>query len=95
MNAKRYTVGEVCELAGVQRSFLVRCFRAHWVSPAYPAESELDEKDLARLRLIAELLGDFGANEEAVPLILHLLDQLYTLRDAPFPKRAPTRILLR
>ena len=36
--------------------------------------------DLARARLIKDLKVDFGANDEGVTIILHLLDQLYGLR---------------
>jgi chaperone modulatory protein CbpM len=68
---------EACEEAGVEKTFVVRCLRAHWVTPAFPEEAELDEVDLARLRMIATLREDFGVNEEAVPVILHLLDQMH------------------
>lgn len=36
----------------------------------------LDEEDIARARLIWELQKEFGVNDEAVPIILHLIDQL-------------------
>lgn len=80
MSGKRYTLVEACEESGMGEGFVVRCLRARWVSPACPEEGLLDEQDLARLRLIAALREDFGVNEEAVPVILHLLDQLYALR---------------
>jgi chaperone modulatory protein CbpM len=35
-----------------------------------------DEEDLARIRLIYELQMDMGVNDEAIPVILHLVDQL-------------------
>ncbi|WP_200847424.1 chaperone modulator CbpM [Microbacterium sp. 18062] len=76
MKLRRYTIVEACEEAGVEQGFVVECLRAHWVVPAYPAEAELDELDLARLRLIATLKEDLGVNDEAVPVILHLVDQL-------------------
>ncbi len=74
---RRFTLLEACEETGVDRQFVVRCLRARWVNPAFPGNSELDEADLARLRLIATLREDFGVNDEAVPLILHLVDQLH------------------
>lgn len=40
----------------------------------------LDEEDLARAKLIRELQEVFGVNDEAIPIILHLLDQLYFLK---------------
>jgi chaperone modulatory protein CbpM len=39
-----------------------------------------DEADVARVRLIAELRRDFGVNDEAIPVVLRLLDQVYSLR---------------
>ncbi|MGZ3652896.1 MAG: chaperone modulator CbpM [Bdellovibrionota bacterium] len=80
--SRRFTLLEACSEAGVQKGYVVRCLRAHWVSPAFPEESSLDESDLARLRLIATLQEDFGVNDEAVPVILHLLDQIYLLKGA-------------
>lgn len=74
---KRYTLVEACVEAGVENGFLVRCLRARWVMPAFPEDVELDERDLARLRLIATLQEDLGVNDEAVPVILHLVDQLH------------------
>lgn len=76
----RISIQEACERIGVEQSFLIHCVRAHWLSPAFPETSELDDEDIARLELIRELRDDFGANEEALPIILHLLDQIYFLR---------------
>jgi chaperone modulatory protein CbpM len=42
--------------------------------------SELDEEDLARIQLIRELQEDLGVNDDAVPIILNLIDQLHQLR---------------
>lgn len=78
--ARRYVVTEVAELLGVGQEFVVHCLRAHWVLPAAPAEVALDETDLARLRLILDLKEDFGVNDEAVPVILYLVDQLHAHR---------------
>ncbi|CAE7726255.1 unnamed protein product [Symbiodinium necroappetens] len=39
-----------------------------------------DEQDAARARLICELREDMAINDEAVPLVLRLLDQVYALR---------------
>lgn len=79
-DAKRFLISEVCEKLGVEKQFVIHCIRAHWVRPVMPETAELDEEDLARLKLIWELREDFGVNEEALPIILHLLDQVYYLR---------------
>jgi chaperone modulatory protein CbpM len=39
-----------------------------------------DEQDAARARLICEMRDDMGVNDEAMPLVLRLLDQVYALR---------------
>ena len=45
-------------------------------------EFYFDDSDVARVRLIAELRNDLGVNEDAVPVVLRLLDQVYSLRRA-------------
>lgn len=44
-------------------------------------EHYLDDCDLARVRLILELGDSFGANDESIPIILHLIDQIHFLRE--------------
>jgi chaperone modulatory protein CbpM len=54
-----------------------------WIIPRQPEIrniSELDEEDLARIQLIRELQEDLGVNDDAVPIILNLIDQLHQLR---------------
>ena len=53
-----------------------------WVLPEREGEEfAFEEIDVARLRLIAELRRDLAVNDEAVPLILHLIDELHLLRN--------------
>jgi chaperone modulatory protein CbpM len=40
------------------------------------------EADLARARLIRDLIDDLGVNAEGVSVALHLLDQIHGLRSA-------------
>jgi len=55
----------------------------HWVLPVEEDGNFLfDSTDVARCRLIAELRRDMGVNEEAMPVVLRLLDQVYGLRRA-------------
>ncbi|WP_299400131.1 chaperone modulator CbpM [Pelagibius sp.] len=55
----------------------------HWVLPVQSQESYyFDEADVARVRLIAELRSDMGVNDDAIPVVLRLLDQIYSLRRA-------------
>jgi chaperone modulatory protein CbpM len=52
---------------------------AEWLVAHRPGHP-FSEQDLARARLIQDLKGDLGVNDEGIALILHLLDQLYGLR---------------
>ena len=53
-----------------------------WISPSANAEGELSEVDRARAQLIHDLKHDLGVNDEGVPIILDLIDQLHGLRRA-------------
>ena len=54
---------------------------AGWLRPGGdPASREFSDIDLARARLIAELRGDLGLNDEAIPVVLDLIDQVHGLR---------------
>lgn len=56
---------------------------AGWVVPCqHPAGREFSEVDLARVQLICDLKSELGINDEAVPVILDLLDQIYGMRRA-------------
>lgn len=52
-----------------------------WLRPAV-REGEIDwsEADLARAALIVDLRENLGINEEAMPVVLDLMDQVYGLR---------------
>jgi len=49
-----------------------------WIRPE--ADGGFETIDVARVRLIYELRRDLGIAEDAVPMILGLLDQIYDLR---------------
>jgi chaperone modulatory protein CbpM len=59
-----------------------------WIEQSWvlPVEEDgdffFDEADVARVRLLAELRNDLGVNEDAIPVVLRLLDQVYSLRQA-------------
>lgn len=55
--------------------------RAGWVAPAAgDAGPMYDELDLARIQLLSQLRRDLDVPEEAMPLVLSLLDQVHGLR---------------
>ena len=51
---------------------------AGWLAPP-PQGSRLSEVDLARARFIVDL-KEMGVNDEAIPVILDLVDQLHGVR---------------
>jgi chaperone modulatory protein CbpM len=79
------TLSEVVLLVGrVDRVELHRWVELGWVAPqgagAKGAEPAFSELDVARVRLICDLRHDLAVEEETMPLVLSLLDQLYVMR---------------
>ena len=67
----------------VDKAELTVWIEQSWVLPVEEKGRFLfDEADVARVRLIAELNRDLGVNEEAVPVVLRLLDHVHSLRRA-------------
>ncbi len=53
----------------------------NWVLPDdHGAGFVFSEEDIARVRMLKELIVDIGANEAAIPVILRAMDQVYDLR---------------
>jgi chaperone modulatory protein CbpM len=68
-------------LRGLERRELVRWVENRWVLPERRAETWVfHEVDVARVELIFEIRRDFAIDDEAMPVILGLLDQVYGLR---------------
>ncbi len=69
--------------AGLQVQTLEFWVDQCWLIPDHSsAEMTFSDADVARARLIHDLKGDFGVNDEGVDVILHLVDQLHGLRGA-------------
>jgi chaperone modulatory protein CbpM len=69
---------ELVRLAGCSHDELSRFVAEGWIVP--DAEDGFVEGDLARLHLILELRRDLAIDDEAMPVVLSLLDQVYVLR---------------
>ena len=66
---------------GLERRELTRWVEERWVLPERRAETWVfHEVDVARIELILEFRRDFAVDDEAMPLVLSLLDQVYSLR---------------
>ena len=54
-----------------------------WLIPSATADDLVfSEADIARARLIRDLIDDLGVNAEGVGVARHLLDQIHGLREA-------------
>jgi chaperone modulatory protein CbpM len=65
---------------------------AGWLSPRSNSEPRLSEIDLARAQLIHDLRHGLGVNDEGIPVVLDLIDQLHGLRRAMRELIARTRV---
>ena len=68
-------------LAGLDRHELVHWVENRWVLPERRNQTWIfHEVDVARVELILEIRREFAIDDEALPLVLGLLDQVYGLR---------------
>ena len=75
------TFEEILRLHRIQRVELTGWIEQRWVRPRRTAEGYVfDEVDEARIGLIRELRRDLLVGDEALGLVLSLLDQLYAAR---------------
>ena len=69
------------EVGGLDAAELTRWIEARWVLPEPQGQSYVfHEVDVARVHLIVELRRELLIDDEAMPLVLNLLDQIYALR---------------
>ena len=68
-------------LRGLERRELASWVENRWVLPERHADSWVfHEVDVARVELIFDMRRDFAIDDEAMGLVLGLLDQVYGLR---------------
>ena len=72
----------VRRVAGLDRGELLRWVENRWVLPEVSLDRRwrFREIDVARVELILDIRRDFVIDDEAMPLVLALLDQVYGLR---------------
>jgi chaperone modulatory protein CbpM len=71
----------VNRFAGLDRGELVRWVENRWILPERDGEMWLfREVDVARIELILDIRREFTVEDDAVSLVLGLLDQVYSLR---------------
>jgi chaperone modulatory protein CbpM len=77
------TLTEVVRLVGrVDQGELTYWVEVGWVTPERRERDEpaFSDLDIARVCLICDLRHDLAVEEETMPLVLSLLDQIYALR---------------
>jgi len=68
-------------VAGVRETELRAWIEEGWVRPERSRDGLVfHEIDIARVRLIHDLRRDLAIGDDAVPVVLNLLDQLYAMR---------------
>ena len=72
-----YEITELIRIYGINEILITTCIQMEWIIPIDNEKKLLDSEDLARIMLIKDLKEDFGANDESIPIILHLIDQLH------------------
>lgn len=78
-----WTLEQVIAEAEITKAEIKVWIDQSWVLPVEEEGQVLfDEVDRARIRLIVELRRDLEVNEEAIPVVLRLLDQVHSLRHA-------------
>lgn len=71
----------LARFAGLERGELDAWIEAGWVLPQRQGQGWVfEEVDVARVALILEMSRECAIDEEALPLVLGLLDQVYALR---------------
>ena len=69
------------QMKGLDRRDLIRWVENRWVLPERRDQAWIfHEVDVARVELILEIRQEFTIDEDALPLVLGLLDQVYGLR---------------
>ncbi len=77
------TLTEVVVMVGrIDRLELTNWIDRGWVMPSGESDKEpiFSELDIARIRMICDVRHDLLVEEETIPLVLSLLDQVYALR---------------
>ncbi len=74
----------VIAVGRVEQAELARWVELGWISPNRSSQADSDllfsDVDEARIRMICDLRRDMMVDEDTMPLVLSLLDQMYALR---------------
>ena len=79
----RRPLNEVSIICNIPSEIIIHFIEEEWVNPIDTELRLFDEEDVCRILLIHDLQDKFGVNDEAVPVILHLVDQLNFIVQKP------------
>lgn len=77
---KIFKITEIIESHNLSEVFIYQCIEKEWIVPSDMKNTYFDQEDISRILLIKDLKEDFGVNDESVPLILYLIDQMHWLK---------------
>lgn len=75
-----YTLEMVTHKIGIEENEILNFIENNIISPYCNDELLFDDEDLTRLGLICELREHCDPNDEALQVILHLIDQIHSLQ---------------
>ena len=75
----RVTIEEASRICGPSCEEITHYIEEEWITPF--EENAFDDEDVERIRLIHDLIENLGVNEDSVPIILHLIDQIHALQN--------------
>jgi chaperone modulatory protein CbpM len=75
-----YYYQEITQTYQISEKFIRECLQKQWIEPLDKDAGKLSQEDIARLMLIRDLMEDMGVNDESVPVILNLIDQIHALK---------------
>ena len=73
---------EYCRILSIETSTLRAWVEERWIIPGGAPDSlSFEDADVARGRLILDLVGSMGVNEAGVDVVIDLVDQVNSLRE--------------
>ncbi len=76
----RVSIHEACQICGLSVDKINHFIEEEWIVPMDREKMLLDDEDVQRMKLISDLIDVLGVNDEAVPVILHLIDEIHLMR---------------
>ncbi len=82
-----FEITEVANQCELKEEEIIQYICDDWILPHDREQLLFDEDDINRILLISELKQDLGINNDGVPIVLHLIDQLNHLHSTLLDKK--------